>query len=345
MGKLPEIRTTESARGTGSRNKGKHVERESERGISSLSTAYKTELSVQTKPLVDDVDVEKKSEKADETPFWEWQAKQLDYLNLPVFHAPPKSAQRAFSTDRSKKAKAVRLASDYIDSDEDDQSEQISKMNKSAYAGLPSKEEDEEDTLLSTHRLQCIEEKYSRKGRWVVKVEKEDKRTSQNASVASKRATSCRDAINKTMNEDDNVRKYKNLLTSMNHACENKLKQIEQDAAKKPSPRGRRLLAALPVAPQPKMTADEHKIWKTDWQKQRFGKASSVNRWQTSTGANVNTTVPVIKKTQIKKLAKTPNRYSCFAPQEVRDLILRNRANILDRVKVLNQMNKNEDDE
>lgn len=59
------------------------------------------------------------------------------------------------------------------------------------------------------------------------------------------------------MNEDDNVRKYKNLLTSINHTCEMKLKQIEEDAAKKPSPRGRRLLAALPAAPKPKMTADE----------------------------------------------------------------------------------------
>lgn len=60
-------------------------------------------------------------------------------------------------------------------------------MNKSTYAGLPSIEgEDEpEYTLLEEHRMMCNEEKYGRKGRWIVSVEKEDTRTSKNASVAS----------------------------------------------------------------------------------------------------------------------------------------------------------------
>jgi len=64
-----------------------------------------------------------------------WEAKKLDYLKLPVFHPDPKSAQRAFSSERRRK---ICIAPDFIDSD-DDQIEQSSQMNKSAYAGLPSK--------------------------------------------------------------------------------------------------------------------------------------------------------------------------------------------------------------
>lgn len=57
-------------------------------------------------------------------------------------------------------------------------------MNKTAYAILktPSKEikngedEEEEDELMSI-REKYYEEKYARKGRWIIKVEKEDERT------------------------------------------------------------------------------------------------------------------------------------------------------------------------
>jgi hypothetical protein len=55
LGKLPEI--AESQRGTGTRNKGKIYDRKSEYK-SDLSTAYNTEYSVQSKPLVEETDVD-----------------------------------------------------------------------------------------------------------------------------------------------------------------------------------------------------------------------------------------------------------------------------------------------
>jgi len=69
-------------------------------------------------------------------------------LKLPVFRPPPRSAQRAFSTEKSRKVKAATLASekDFVDDISDDgQSEQSLQMNKSAYAVLPSAMKTEED--------------------------------------------------------------------------------------------------------------------------------------------------------------------------------------------------------
>jgi len=82
-------------------------------------------------------------------------------------------------------------------------------MNKSTYVILPSaikndKEEDGEEEMdpLMIHRLKCIEEKYARKNRWIAKVEKEDRRTFENAKIASNRAGSCLEAMGKTINKN-----------------------------------------------------------------------------------------------------------------------------------------------
>jgi len=72
-------------------------------------------------------------------------------LKLPVFCPPPRSAQRGFSTEKSRKAKAKSSAArSEIDVSFDDcESEQSSQMNKSAYVLLPSalKSEGDEEEL------------------------------------------------------------------------------------------------------------------------------------------------------------------------------------------------------
>lgn len=77
-------------------------------------------------------------------------------------------------------------------------------MNKTAQLTLPSAfsldEEEEETCPLMLHRIKNNEENQARKGRWGVQVVKEDKRTSDRASKASSRATSCREAIDETLN-------------------------------------------------------------------------------------------------------------------------------------------------
>jgi hypothetical protein len=47
-------------------------------------------------------------------------------LKLPVFRPPPRSAQRCFSTEKSRKAKAATIAQekDFIDDDSDDEQSQ-----------------------------------------------------------------------------------------------------------------------------------------------------------------------------------------------------------------------------
>ena len=116
---------------------------------SEASTAYRTEASTvhSKQPLIEKVDVDEP-----EGNFFEWQEKQLDYLKLPVFRPPPRSAQRAFSTERSRKAKAADLTpvNNFVDDSSDDcQSEQSNQMNKSAYVVLPSamKTEGDEEEL------------------------------------------------------------------------------------------------------------------------------------------------------------------------------------------------------
>jgi hypothetical protein len=99
-------------------------------------------------------------------------------------------------------------------------------MNKTAYAILqtPSKErkngedkeEEEEDELMSI-REKYYEEKYARKGRWIIKVEKEDERTSRKASIASMNASSCNAAINKTFTAPDAYNVYKTQQKKLNN--------------------------------------------------------------------------------------------------------------------------------
>jgi hypothetical protein len=107
LGKLPEI--AESQRG-GTRSK---FYPESSHLISEASTMDKTEL-----PEVVDVDKEEEEE-----PFWDWQAKQLAYLKLPVFY---QTTMRSFSTERNKKKKQRVIEI------KDDESSEDDKMNRSA---------------------------------------------------------------------------------------------------------------------------------------------------------------------------------------------------------------------
>lgn len=79
------------------------------------------------------------------------------------------------------------------------------------------------------HRNKQIAEKYARKDRWAVKVEKEDDRTRNLAEVASQRASSVREAIDSTLNKKDAVAEYNNLISKMNNTCITNLKKIEED--------------------------------------------------------------------------------------------------------------------
>jgi len=62
-----------------------------------VSTADKSDLD-SSKLEVNDVDNEKKKEEED---YWEWQAKQLAYLKLPVFRQTPLAQMRSFSTEKT----------------------------------------------------------------------------------------------------------------------------------------------------------------------------------------------------------------------------------------------------
>jgi len=70
-------------------------------------------------------------------------------------------------------------------------------MNKTVgIINLNEEEEEEEETdLLVLQRRKYIEEKYARKHKWVASVEREDDRTSLNASYASIGASSCRNTV------------------------------------------------------------------------------------------------------------------------------------------------------
>lgn len=94
-------------------------------------------------------------------------------------------------------------------------------MNKTvAIINLNEEEGEEEETdLLAIQQRQYIEEKYARKNRWIVGVEREDDRTSLNASNASISASSCRNAVEETLNKPDAYQNYKNLLTKMDKTC------------------------------------------------------------------------------------------------------------------------------
>jgi hypothetical protein len=80
-------------------------------------------------------------------------------------------------------------------------------------------EEEEETDLLAIQRRQYIEEKYARKNRWIKGVVSDDDRTSLNASNASISASSCRNAVEETLNKPDAYANYKNLLTKMDKTC------------------------------------------------------------------------------------------------------------------------------
>lgn len=71
--------------------------------ISDFSTQDRTDLDTSKQLEVEDVDDENKENKkpVEEEDFWEWQAKQLAYLKLPVF-STPRQQLRSFSTERKK---------------------------------------------------------------------------------------------------------------------------------------------------------------------------------------------------------------------------------------------------
>jgi len=92
------------------------------------------------------------------------------------------------------------------------------------------------------HRLIQIDEKYGRKNRWITKVEKEDVRTKEISQVASERASSCRDAVNTTLNQDDGYSQYKSILSKMNTTCITKLKKIEEKEAEYLARRNKRYM-------------------------------------------------------------------------------------------------------
>jgi cysteinyl-tRNA synthetase len=79
------------------------------------------------------------------------------------------------------------------------------------------------------HRLNQNEEKYARKNRWAIKVEKEEDRTRSLAEVASERARSVREAIDSTLNKKDAVHEYKSLMTKIDNTCITNLKKIEEN--------------------------------------------------------------------------------------------------------------------
>jgi len=82
LGKLPEI--PRSQRGTPRNKFSKYVR--SIRDSDDSTTAF----TVSNKPVVIEVDAESKKEKIDDDDYWGWQAKELEYLKLPVFHPVPK---------------------------------------------------------------------------------------------------------------------------------------------------------------------------------------------------------------------------------------------------------------
>jgi len=174
LGKLPEI--PESQRGI--RNKF-YVSQKMI--MSDASTADGTDLISSNKLEVEDVDSENKKEEEEED-YWQWQAKQIALLKLPIVYQVPKDQMRSFSTERrNKRRRVINITRD--------ESPNEDKMNKTTFPIPPSAikadKDDEEIEPLMQHRLNQIEEKYARKGRWEKKVEKEDDRTKEVARAAS----------------------------------------------------------------------------------------------------------------------------------------------------------------
>jgi len=132
LGKLPEI---ESKRHRGSRNSknGKNAVLSKD---SNASTAYKTELSGYSKPLVKEGD-EANQKIYGDGDYWEWHEKQTECLKLPVFNAPHHTSQRAFSSERRNRVIKENL-------DVDDADEEVLKMNRSAYPILESGKKDKD---------------------------------------------------------------------------------------------------------------------------------------------------------------------------------------------------------
>lgn len=64
-------------------------------------------------------------------------------------------------------------------------------------------------------------------------MEKEADRTSIAAREASRKASSIRKAIDGTLNKQDAVAEYRNLLTKLDNTCARKLKRIEAAEAPK----------------------------------------------------------------------------------------------------------------
>ena len=108
----------------------------------------------------------------------------------------------------------------YSEDESSDNVQSQQSMNKTAYAILqnPSKEEEEEEDELMSIREKYYEEKYARKGRWIIKVEKEDVRTTREASIASMNASSCIAATNKTFTAPDAYNVYKTQQKKLNNA-------------------------------------------------------------------------------------------------------------------------------
>lgn len=227
-------------------------------------------------------------------------------------------------------------------------------MNKSACADLrPSatkldEESEEEYDPLMVHREKCIDEKYGRKSRWIVGVEKEDKRTTEKSLIASNRASSCREAINQTLNKDDAVKEYKNLLSNINNTCILNLKKIAEKKVRKATrtTRGRKTNILPAVAEKPRMSKEEYKLWRTEYIKKRFG-VSSIPRWRGGTKkavaeANIGEGFVAPKPAINKTFVQTRHAYTpCPA---VRDLIQKTRSQMAERAKLL-QVMKRDDDE
>jgi len=293
--------------------------------ISDFSTQDRTDLDTSKQLEVEDVDDENKKPQEEED-FWEWQAKQLAYLKLPVF-STPRQQLRSFSTDRKKLM--VKLGRRKKEN-ECDNTIMNSRLNRSVYSYPPSAEINEEEEIdpLMQHRFKQLDEKYGRKNRWIIKVEKEEDRTREFASVTSNKASSCYDAINTTINKRDAVSEYKGLLAKMNDTCRTKLKKIDQEEQKKRQLEERRKVM-LPGTSRRRMTSAEYREWREAYNKKRLNYTTTT--WRTDTKptpkimdkAKSNVSMPVIKKSEIIRpveRANTETRWN-FANKNVRALI------------------------
>jgi len=99
---------------------------------------------------------------------------------------------------------------------------------------------------------------------------------------------------------------------------------------------------------QPKMTRDEFIAWRN----LRKGAGGSLTRWnggslpKSDALGNSFGAVPAVNKTVIQKPKRvhTPERYA-FAPKNIRDIIKQNRKNLIERVKILDLMKKEESED